>query len=239
MSKKRGPKPKYTSILTQKFLEKEYVDKQLSLEQIGDNIGCAASVVKRALDKHGIETRNGGRPFIDLTNRVFGEWTVIERGEHINNRIMWVCRCSCGTIKNIDSRNLIRGATIACGAKLRHQGIFAYEEISARYWASVLRGAKARGWEVQVTIEEVWALFLEQERRCPICGEILFFTPDGLGGTASLDRIDSSKGYIPGNVRWVHKDINIMRRKMDDQTFFRIIRKVYKYQRKLTRCKAS
>jgi hypothetical protein len=32
-------------------------------------------------------------------------------------------------------------------------------------------------------------------------------------GTASLDRIDNSKGYIVGNVWWVHKDINTM--KMD------------------------
>lgn len=29
--------------------------------------------------------------------------------------------------------------------------------------------------------------------------------------TASLDRIDSSKGYIPGNVQWVHKDVNKMK----------------------------
>jgi hypothetical protein len=26
--------------------------------------------------------------------------------------------------------------------------------------------------------------------------------------TASLDRIDSTKGYLVGNVQWVHKDIN-------------------------------
>lgn len=32
--------------------------------------------------------------------------------------------------------------------------------------------------------------------------------------TASLDRIDSSKGYIEGNVQWVHKRINKM--KLDD-----------------------
>lgn len=29
--------------------------------------------------------------------------------------------------------------------------------------------------------------------------------------TASLDRIDNSKGYEVGNIQWVHKDINMMR----------------------------
>ena len=29
--------------------------------------------------------------------------------------------------------------------------------------------------------------------------------------TASLDRIDSSKGYTKSNIQWVHKDINKMK----------------------------
>ena len=29
--------------------------------------------------------------------------------------------------------------------------------------------------------------------------------------TASLDRIDNSKGYEVGNIQWVHKEINMMR----------------------------
>ena len=31
-------------------------------------------------------------------------------------------------------------------------------------------------------------------------------------GTASLDRIDSTKGYVRGNIQWVHKDINWFKR---------------------------
>ena len=29
--------------------------------------------------------------------------------------------------------------------------------------------------------------------------------------TATIDRIDSSEGYIEGNVQWLHKDINTMK----------------------------
>lgn len=32
-----------------------------------------------------------------------------------------------------------------------------------------------------------------------------------MGDTASLDRIDSRHGYIPGNIQWLHKDINVMK----------------------------
>lgn len=41
-----------------------------------------------------------------------------------------------------------------------------------------------------------------------------------VGRTASLDRIDSSKGYIEGNIQWVHKDINFMKQEMDENSFF-------------------
>ena len=37
--------------------------------------------------------------------------------------------------------------------------------------------------------------------------------------TASLDRIDSSKGYELNNVRWVHKMVNMCKNKYTDQEF--------------------
>ena len=38
-------------------------------------------------------------------------------------------------------------------------------------------------------------------------------------GTASLDRIDSSKGYIQGNIQWVHKRINQMKWDSEENDF--------------------
>ena len=37
--------------------------------------------------------------------------------------------------------------------------------------------------------------------------------------TASLDRIDSSKGYYMGNIRWVHSMVNMSKNKFSDESF--------------------
>lgn len=39
--------------------------------------------------------------------------------------------------------------------------------------------------------------------------------------TASIDRIDNSKGYIVGNVQWVHKQVNFMKGTMKQKEFIK------------------
>ena len=77
----------------------------------------------------------------------------------------------------------------------------------------------------------LWQLFLAQNRCCSLSGIEIFF-PKAWGArsktqiTASLDRIDSNKGYIKGNVQWVHKKINAMKMNMSDSEFINLCRKV-------------
>lgn len=42
-----------------------------------------------------------------------------------------------------------------------------------------------------------------------------------------LDRIDSSKGYIEGNVQWVHKDVNMMKQNYSQKYFIEMCKKIY------------
>ena len=46
--------------------------------------------------------------------------------------------------------------------------------------------------------------------------------------TASLDRIDSTKGYSKDNIQWVHKDINCMKMDFSQQYFIDLCVKVAK-----------
>lgn len=53
---------------------------------------------------------------IDLTNKKFGRWTVLHEGKvDKHNHQYWVCKCSCGTIKEVLGSNLIRNDSSSCG----------------------------------------------------------------------------------------------------------------------------
>ena len=44
--------------------------------------------------------------------------------------------------------------------------------------------------------------------------------------TASLDRIDSSKGYTIDNIQWLHKDINKMKWDFSQEKFLELCKKI-------------
>lgn len=54
---------------------------------------------------------------IDLTNKTFGEWTVIEKAPSKNNQTMWLCQCSCGKKKVVNGYLLRKGGSLSCGCK--------------------------------------------------------------------------------------------------------------------------
>jgi hypothetical protein len=74
-----------------------------------------------------------------------------------------------------------------------------------------------------------WKRFLQQDRKCALTGLPLTINYSRLTGdphTASLDRIDSSKGYVRGNIQWIHKDVNMMKRIYDQGYFIEMCRLV-------------
>lgn len=86
-----------------------------------------------------------------------------------------------------------------------------FENISKKAWSNKIRSAKERELEFNLTIEEAWQLFLAQNGRCAVTGQKLYFGDRysfSKIATASLDRIDSKKGYTLDNVQWTHSDIN-------------------------------
>ena len=53
--------------------------------------------------------------FIDITNQVFGEWTIIKKGSYIpDGHFKWICKCSCGHIKELLAKTLKRGESKGC-----------------------------------------------------------------------------------------------------------------------------
>tara|TARA_R110002124_G_scaffold223796_1_gene389116 strand:+ start:367 stop:993 length:627 start_codon:yes stop_codon:yes gene_type:complete len=93
-------------------------------------------------------------------------------------------------------------------------------DISGYRFANIKKSASERNLSFSITIEQIWDLYTQQAGRCALTGlEIGFGEKARDLASASLDRIDSSKGYEPGNVHWVHKRVNVMKMDLDLEEF--------------------
>lgn len=54
--------------------------------------------------------------FRDLTGQRFGSWTVIKKtNKRASGGVVWLCKCDCGTIREVYGSNLVSGKTKSCG----------------------------------------------------------------------------------------------------------------------------
>lgn len=159
-----------------------------------------------------------------------------------NGHIRYTCLCQCGNYANILGTHLLQGNTQHCGCgrpkSSAHPQWTGVGDMSGNFWNHIVRGANGqktksrRKVPLTITKEEAWNLFILQDRKCALSGIILKF-PNGCKDksfTASLDRIDSSKGYENGNVQWVHKDINIMKNKFENQYFINMCKRITEWK---------
>lgn len=173
--------------------------------------------------------RNGQRySYPDLSGMRFGSWTVQSRtrvrykdGSHW----MWVCKCVCGKIRRVFSVSLIGGKTTRCSTCYgKNQRIVPYSQI----WSQIQAHARDRNLEVSVTREHAFSLLEQQNYLCALTGLPIKIAESRTAHnvsrdtTASLDRIDSSLGYVEGNIWWVHKEVNIMKHKSSLRRFVQL-----------------
>jgi hypothetical protein len=94
--------------------------------------------------------------------------------------------------------------------------------IRASFFNKYAVGASQRDKVWGITIEFCSELLEEQNHLCALSG--LPISAEGALNqiTASLDRIDNSKGYEIDNVQWVHKEINMMRGALPVDRFIKL-----------------
>lgn len=170
-----------------------------------------------------------------------------ENGEFrccIRTRHYYNCQCECGKEKVFLRGNLITHHVKSCGC-LKNRNCSesktwaGHGEISLRTWSHIKNHALGRKdlnkREFSITIEDAWEKFKEQDGKCALSGISLSLKAtkgNYKEKTASLDRIDSSKGYIEGNIQWVHKTLNAMKRDFSDECFIEFCELVTDYQKK-------
>jgi hypothetical protein len=176
---------------------------------------------------------------IDITGRKFGKLNIISL-DHKDKRgqLYWKCKCDCGKEKSIRGSNIRSGMTVSCGCyrselvglKLgnKHHCWKGCGEIPMGYYLQLKKGALERNLTFNISIADIWKLFLSQQRKCALSSLPIIFQSKqrAFDGTASLDRIDSSKGYIEGNLQWVHKDVNFMKRNFEQSYFIELCKNI-------------
>jgi len=195
-------------MLSKEDLEREYVQNRKSCQRIANEYGLAARTIHSWLVRYDIPRRDNTKPSnkIDMTGFKVGNLLVVGQApERKANQAAWIVECQQCNVRFAVPGGKIRhrqiGGCQSCG---KHPNFRGCGDIYGQYWTNLKRGAVSRGLEFTVTIEEAWQLYLSQDGKCALSGlPIVFERSRGRAAekTASLDRIDSTKGYLPDNTR--------------------------------------
>jgi len=91
--------------------------------------------------------------------------------------------------------------------------------VRVAWYNSFQKSAISRGLEWELTVEFVDAMYELQERKCALSGLEIGWSEKHWDHSASIDRIDNSRGYFPDNVQLVHKEVNMMRGSLEPERF--------------------
>ncbi len=90
--------------------------------------------------------------------------------------------------------------------------------------------AKSKKLPFEIDVEYLEELLEQQENKCFYSGIEM-----GIGRlakySASIDRIDSTKGYVKGNVAFVIAAVNTMKSDLSEKEFLSIVKAIYKKQK--------
>lgn len=173
---------------------------------------------------------------IDRSGQKFNKWTFMSLvGVNKYKESLWKCRCECGFEKIQVAGNITSGGSKQCeNCSNKYKNYL--EEFSDTMWNLIVSRANKKNFELSITKQEAYQIFLNQNKKCKLSGIDIKFaisSKDYLSKnqTASLDRIDSSIGYTKNNVQWVHKNINLMKGCLSDQEFIHFCNLVSKHNK--------
>ena len=178
----------------------------------------------------------------NLVGQIFGKLTVIEKDglAEVGDMQRWLCKCECGESYHSTTKRLKGGVSKQCrkcsiadshksGEDNRNwKGI---GRISRSWFSAKINNAKkssenkGNNREISITFEEVYEVAERQNFRCVYTSEKLTFHKPSTRNekpTASIDRIDNTKGYTKDNIQLTTSEVNLMRGALTHDRFLEL-----------------
>lgn len=153
-----------------------------------------------------------------------------------DSELYWNCICECGNTC-VYSTKVLHKVQTSCGCELKRNGEKLrknYKDISGSYYGYIKINASRRKLDFSISIKYIYDIYKNQDKKCYFTNLDIPMYPDYYNNDiGSLDRIDSSKGYIEGNVQWVHKDINFMKWDLTNEQFINYAKYINNFNGKL------
>ena len=161
----------------------------------------------------------------------FGTWEVISSPIYIGKQLRYKVQCSCGNTRympasQITNKNKYQTCKRCSSGKI-------LSNFRESFINNIRKNASLRNktFSTDVTPEYLYSLLESQNFKCAISGDNLLPEDCSLDHIRkklplSLDRIDSTKGYIRGNLQWVTKRINWMKGDLSMSDFIALCNKI-------------
>lgn len=162
---------------------------------------------------------------LDLGKKI-GNVTIIdwcrETSKGGRDYIVYNCKCDCGNLfktKSYNIKNNKHDREYFCKKCTKSVNKINFKPTTiSKYFTSIKQRVKYTKYDFTITEEYIQNIIEKQNFKCALSGKDISF----INGTASLDRIDSSKGYVEGNVQWVYRLINFMKMELNQNDFINL-----------------
>lgn len=148
-----------------------------------------------------------------LVGARFGMWCIVDLAKSNNNKTMVRCVCDCGTYKDVNLQNILRGLSTGCGCRAREEN----------------RKKMTTHGETSTKLHGVWTTMKNRcnnpnvksykdygGRGIKVCSEWESFESfsawakaNGYEEGLELNRLDNDGDYSPQNCRWDTKVVNM------------------------------
>jgi predicted DNA-binding protein YlxM (UPF0122 family) len=216
--------------LSKDNIENLYCNQKLSTTEISKIFKCSRDAILKRLHRYKIKIRYCKH---DLANKKIRYWKVgtkYKRSKSGHN-LIWKTLCTlCNKYFWKNASELIKKKTKCCKkcwGKLRRR----YKELSGEAWGSIKHAAETRNLPFNITAIFIIKLLKKQNNKCALSGVSIVLDDDWNKRTASLDRINSNRGYFRDNVHWIHKELQTLKWDKSMTETIDWCEKIYKHQR--------